>query len=150
MFELTTRVRVYGVHEDAPDDGVVLEPYEVAAYPWWSETTRAVLEWMADANLAGARVLDFGCGGSAILALAAARVFGARSVECVENDERLVPIARRQLAANGIRRTVFRSVDAGKWDVALANVGDAHLVGEVSRLAKRGCGTDRDGSLITW
>jgi len=148
VYHLTDRVAVYGEHEDAPDSGVVLVPHSVGAYPWWSEPTRDVLE--ATPDLAGLDVLDFGCGASAILSLAAIKVFGAATVTSVEYVPEFAEVALRQLEANGINPDVRASVDDGRWDFAFANLGDAALVGEVSRYATHGIGSDRDGGVIRW
>jgi ribosomal protein L11 methyltransferase len=99
-------------------------------------TTRlclAGLERLADAGLvAGARVLDVGCG-SGILAVAAAR-FGAREVLGVDTD----PVAVEATAANARRNRVARIVGARAgslpvpgqpYDLVLANLIASLLVG---------------------
>jgi ribosomal protein L11 methyltransferase len=112
-------------------------------------TTRlclAGLERLADAGLvAGARVLDVGCG-SGILAVAAAR-FGAREVLGVDID----PLAVEATAANARRNRVARLVRAragslpipGRpYDLVLANLIASLLV----RLAADLHGAVRPGS----
>lgn len=148
MYQLTDGVAVYGQHEDAPSNGVVLVPHEVAAYPWWSESTRRVIDSMPD--LAGKDVLDFGCGASAILGLVAVKVKGAATLTSVEEVAQYASIAEQQIAANGLNPDVRPAIESGRWDFALANVGDAALVGYVSTFADHGIGSDKDGSLIEW
>ena len=112
-------------------------------------TTRLCLagvERLADAGLvAGARVLDVGCG-SGILAVAAAR-FGAREVLGVDID----PLAVEATAANARRNRVARIVRAragslpatGRpYDLVLANLIASLLV----RLAAELYGAVRPGS----
>jgi ribosomal protein L11 methyltransferase len=112
-------------------------------------TTRlclAGLERLADAGLvAGARVLDVGCG-SGILAVAAAR-FGAREVLGVDID----PLAVEATAANARRNRVARIVRARAgslpvpgqpYDLVLANLIASLLI----RLAADLHGAVRPGS----
>jgi ribosomal protein L11 methyltransferase len=99
-------------------------------------TTRlclAALEGVADAGtLAGARVLDVGCG-SGILSIAALRL-GARLALGVDTD----PIAIEATAANARRNRVARRLEARQgslpsgaapFDVVLANLIASLLVG---------------------
>lgn len=143
---------VIGAHETEPDGFMpirLLPHVHPNAHPWWSESTQAVLGAMvADGvDLAGKRVLDFGCGASAILAIAAARL-GA-DVTAVEIHPELAALARQQIAANGLRLEVLAATDEA-FDFALVNVGDAGLVGRISNQATHGVGTDAGGGLVTW
>lgn len=150
MYEIG-RFTVVGEGESAPagSPSIRLIPYaHYAAYPWWSTTTQAVLEALPELVHAGARVLDFGCGASAIVSIAIAELDATPYP--VEVHPELASIAQRQLAANGLTMAVLAEPLAVPYDVAVANVGDAELVGRVSKLAAHGIGTDRDGNLIRW
>lgn len=137
---------VYGEHEEDPGGlSIMLRPY-APTYPWWSEATANVLTAMHDMPIEGASVLDFGCAGSVILGLAAKKL-GAREVVAVENDPRAIEQARMQVKGRGIK--VMESTDK-TFDIILANVGDAELVGQISIHSKRGVGTDIDGNLLPW
>ncbi len=120
----------------------------IIGFPWWSASTQAVLTAMPDVIKPGDRVLDFGTGASAILAIAAARL-GA-TVTATEIHTELAALAREQLAANDVSAEVYEAIDGGDFDVVLANVGDAELVGRLSNIAPHGIGTDKDGALISW
>ena len=136
---------ILGEHEQG--EGIHLLPHTHGnAYPWWSESTRNVLEALTAADVAGKRVLDFGCGASAILGLCAASL-GAKSVDYAEQDAELWAIAK-----NIVRRNSHApSPDTGKrYDFILANLGDAEQVGKVSVRSEHGIGTDRDGAVIRW
>lgn len=143
-------VAVYGEHEDDPGGlSVRIASYvSPGAYPWWSESTQAVLEAMTDLPVAGARVLDFGCGASAVLAITAAKM-GAKEVIACEIHPEYAAIARRQIEANGLDIPVVAEAK-GKFDIAVANIGDAVLAGQVSKLAKHGVATDKEGGIISW
>lgn len=144
MFQLG-RFTVFGEHEEG--EGIRLLPHTHGnAYPWWSESTRNVLEALTEADVAGKRVLDLGCGASAILALAMAQL-GAASVAIAERDPELMAIAQSQLAANRLPVLVD---DGGVYDFIVANLGDALAVGEISTRSQHGIGTDRDGGIIRW
>ena len=84
-------------------------------------TTRMCLRWIARNAVAGARVLDYGCG-SGILAIAAA-LHGASDVDAVDID----PAAVESTVANA--RANNAALDAGlpdkahgHYDVVLANI----------------------------
>lgn len=142
-------VAVYGEHEADPGGlSVLILPHAIpGAYPWWSESTASVIESLRPEDVAGKKVLDFGCGASAILALVMAKM-GATVTAC-EIHPIYAAEAERQIAANDFSIPVKAKV-TGKFDFAVANVGDAVLVGQVSRLAKHGIGTDQQGELIRW
>jgi ribosomal protein L11 methyltransferase len=122
-------------HAPAPGEIVLALDPGMAFGTGLHPTTRlclAGLERLADAGLvAGARVLDVGCG-SGILAIAAARL-GARAVLGVDTD----PLAVEVTAANARRNRVARIVHAragslptagGPHDVVLANLIASLLV----------------------
>jgi predicted nicotinamide N-methyase len=136
---------VVGEHEEGP--GIRLLPHTHGdAYPWWSESTRNVLDALRPEDVAGKRVLDFGCGASAILGLAAASL-GAALVAYAESHPALWAIAQRQIEANG---WPVVADDGGTADFILANLGDAVAVGELSRRSLHGLGTDKEGQVIRW
>ena len=137
---------IYGTHEDDPGGlSVMLRPHAYG-YPFWSESTRRVLEAMRDLPIEGASVLDFGCGSSVILGLAAAKL-GAREVVAVEHSPRILPQAKIQVEGRDIE--VLESTDK-TFDIILANVGDAELVGRLSKQSGLGVGTSKDGNLLPW
>jgi len=122
-------------HRRQPGDVVLALDPGMAFGTGLHPTTRlclAALEGIADAGtLAGARVLDVGCG-SGILAIAAVRL-GAASALGVDTD----PIAIESTAANARRNRVARRVQArhgslpsGRpgFDVVLANLIASVLV----------------------
>ncbi|MBJ6982309.1 50S ribosomal protein L11 methyltransferase [Luteimonas sp. MC1572] len=91
-------------------------------------TTALCLRWLdglaADGVLAGARVLDFGCG-SGILALAALKL-GAAEATGIDNDPQALLATHDNAARNGVdaRLAVFAPDDAppGTWPVVVANI----------------------------
>lgn len=116
-------------HRRAPDDVVIAMDPGMAFGTGLHPTTRlclAALEPLADdGRLAGARVLDVGCG-SGILAIAAVRLGAARALG-VDTD----PIAIESTAANARRNGLVRRVRARvgslpsgepPCDVVLANL----------------------------
>jgi ribosomal protein L11 methyltransferase len=116
-------------HRRAPDDFVIAMDPGMAFGTGLHPTTRlclAGLEPLADdGTLAGARVLDVGCG-SGILAIAAVRL-GAATAFGVDTD----PIAIEATLANARRNGLVRRLraregslpaDGGPFDVVLANL----------------------------
>jgi len=86
-------------------------------------TTRMCLGWIARhaGALAGARVLDYGCG-SGILAIGAA-LFGAQPVEGVDIDPAAIATTAQNAAANGVTvRAGAPEQAAGLYPVVLANI----------------------------
>lgn len=86
-------------------------------------TTRMCLRWIAAhaGTLAGARVLDYGCG-SGILAVAAA-LHGAGEIDAVDIDPAAVQSTRDNAAANGVAlRAAPPDAAAGAYAVVLANI----------------------------
>lgn len=63
-------------------------------------TTALCLEWLSEASVAGARVIDYGCG-SGILAIAALKR-GAASAVGVDIDAEALAISRANAQANGV------------------------------------------------
>lgn len=85
-------------------------------------TTRLCLSWLAQARLANARVLDYGCG-SGILAITAAKL-GAREVVGTDVDPQALQAARTNSAINQVtaRYTAPQELGRGLFDVILANI----------------------------
>lgn len=85
-------------------------------------TTRLCLEWLREALVPGATVLDYGCG-SGILAIAAARL-GAGRVVGVDLDPQAITASRSNAAANGVAATFVEpgGLVPGSFDVVVANI----------------------------
>ncbi|MDR6536123.1 50S ribosomal protein L11 methyltransferase [Variovorax soli] len=85
-------------------------------------TTRMCLRWIASrAELAGQRVLDYGCG-SGILAIGAAK-YGAAEVDAVDIDEAAVEATRLNAEANGVQvKAGLSELAQGRYDIVLANI----------------------------
>ena len=106
-------------------------------------TTRLVLEALVRLPLAGARVLDVGCG-SGVLAVVAARL-GAADVLAVDVDAACVDATLANARANGVEVQVHATVDpladlTGALDVVVANVllpAFEAVAPELRRLATR-------------
>ncbi|MDE3154696.1 MAG: 50S ribosomal protein L11 methyltransferase [Acidobacteriota bacterium] len=91
-------------------------------------TTRLCLAALQQLDLAGAAVLDVGCG-SGILAIAADRL-GAARVTGLDNDPDAVESARRNLALNpAALHTTFALTDIRAWPPAGAQALLANLTG---------------------
>jgi len=150
MYELTYRFAAVSPGEPAGEHlPVVITPYShPIGYPWWSASTRAVLGMLPELIDPGDRVLDFGCGPAAILAVAAARL--RATVVALEAHPELAAIARQQIEANGLDIPVIEADDGLPYDVILANIGDAVLVGTLSTRSPRGVGSDSEDGLIVW
>jgi ribosomal protein L11 methyltransferase len=130
-------------HRPAPDDVVLALDPGMAFGTGLHPTTRlclAGIEALADRGvLAGARVLDVGCG-SGILAIAALKL-GAASALGLDTD----PIAIEATTANARRNALVRRVrvregslpsDEGPFDVVLANLIAGLLVPLAAGLAR--------------
>ena len=102
-------------------------------------TTALCLEWLDGLELAGARVLDFGCG-SGILAIAALAL-GAREAVGVDNDPQALTATRDNAERNGVaqRLAVHAPQDAPDetYPVAVANILASALDALAPRLAAR-------------
>lgn len=146
-------VTIIGEHETGPKDAIKLLPFpfDHHFFRWWSDTTRDVLIAMGETDLRGLHVLDFGCGASAILAMAAVRM-GAAKVTALDQIPSLIAEARRQLKANNLDKKVQLVIarEPMPCDFLIANVGEALLAGKVSTAAPHGIATDNDGNLIRW
>jgi len=86
-------------------------------------TTRMCLGWIArhGGALAGARVLDYGCG-SGILAIGSA-LFGARPVDAVDVDPAAITTTTQNAAANDVVvRAGAPDMASGHYPLVLANI----------------------------
>lgn len=85
-------------------------------------TTALCLEWLAGAELAGTRVIDYGTG-SGILALAAARL-GAGEVVAVDNDSQALDAVRANAERNGlaIEAVAPEALLTDEADIVVANI----------------------------
>ena len=88
------------------------------------ESTRLMLKFLRDVDIAGKKVLDVGCG-SAILSLYARRK-GAKFVYAVDNDQDAVLSARKNVLLNSATGIKIVCADiaeiGGRYDVVLANL----------------------------
>lgn len=108
-------------------------------------TTALCLEWLDQADLAGKRVIDYGCG-SGVLAIAAA-LLGAREVIAIDNDPQAIEASRDNAERNGVAASValfLPDADPGAVaDVLVANIlaGPLHALAPVFAARLRPGGT---------
>jgi len=114
-----------------PSDGevvITLDPgmaFGTGLHP----TTRMCLEALEEHISRGARVLDLGTG-SGILAIAAAKL-GASAVLALDTDPLAVRIAKENVLANGVRKTV--EVKEGSLEMAKGALFDLIVVNILAR-----------------
>jgi ribosomal protein L11 methyltransferase len=118
-------------HAAAPGEHVVILEPGRAFGTGLHETTNLVAETLAETPLAGATVLDVGCG-SGILTLVALAL-GAASARAVDVDPEAVAVTRENADRNGARDRVEADetpVEAlsGRYPVVLANIEHRTLV----------------------
>jgi ribosomal protein L11 methyltransferase len=131
-----------GFEVDAEDAVIVhLDPglaFGTGTHP----TTALCLEWLESQDLAGRRVLDFGCG-SGILSIAALKL-GASSVVAVDIDPQAITATRRNALQNevrGLETTLDAETLHAECDVVVANILAAPLIrlaGTICRHLVRG------------
>ena len=99
------------------------------------------LERLRDEGLAVANALDLGCG-SAILAIAIARLWPAAHVTAADNDPAAVATASENLAANGAAGAVhavlsdgYGGLGGGSFDLIAANILAGPLISMAGDLA---------------
>ncbi len=101
-------------------------------------TTSLCLQWLAATPLAGARVLDYGCG-SGILAIAAAKL-GAREVTGTDIDAQALVASRENAVRNAVTAR-FVGPDAlppaAQYDIVVANILANPLMVLAPALAQR-------------
>jgi ribosomal protein L11 methyltransferase len=84
-------------------------------------TTRMCLRWVAQHDLSGQHVLDYGCG-SGILAIGSAK-FGATQIVAVDIDPAAVESTQINAVANHVQlKTGLPDVAQGEFGVVLANI----------------------------
>ncbi|MDD2535928.1 MAG: 50S ribosomal protein L11 methyltransferase, partial [Macromonas bipunctata] len=84
-------------------------------------TTRMCLRWIAQRDLSGQRVLDYGCG-SGILAIGAAK-FGASEIVAVDIDPAAVESTHINAANNHVTlQAGLPDLAQGSFNVVLANI----------------------------
>ncbi len=114
-------------HRDAVaarDDGrvdLIIDPglaFGTGSHP----TTRMCLEWLDEADLAGRRVIDYGCG-SGILAIAAARLGAVESIG-IDIDPQALQSAAENARVNRVALDVRSSSEAlpAPADIVIANI----------------------------
>jgi len=139
---------IYGDHEDDPDGlSIKLFPYSGKTYPWWSNSTKKVLEEMFNLPIKGATVLDLGCGSSAILALAAEKLGAAKIIGC-EHDSILADMARKQVSGKNIK--IIDKDDNIKYDIIIANLGEIEIIEKLKKRSKHGICTSEDDEILRW
>lgn len=107
-------------------------------------TTALCLEWLDGLDLAGKRVLDFGCG-SGILAIAALKL-GARRAVGIDIDPQALTASASNARRNGVASRLATRPDRtdDQFDVVLANILAGPLVENADWLSAR---LARDGRL---
>ncbi len=126
-----------GFTVDAADAVVVrLDPglaFGTGTHP----TTALALEWLDSLDLAGCRLLDYGCG-SGILSIAAL-LLGAQAVTACDIDTQALQATRDNAAANGVgdRLTVTQDAGtpAGNFDLVVANIVSGTLIADAEGIA---------------
>jgi ribosomal protein L11 methyltransferase len=127
--------------DDLPTDAIQIELDPGLAFGTGSHsTTRLCLQWLAQAELNGKSVLDYGCG-SGILAIAAAK-FGAAPVVGTDIDAQAITAAQFNAQNNSVGGIAFglpeiMQQDARVFDVVVANILSNPLKLLASLLASR-------------
>lgn len=100
-------------------------------------TTALALEWLDGLDLAGKRVLDFGCG-SGILAIAALRL-GADAATACDIDPQALTATGENARRNAVDERLVITPDAGApqgaFDVVLANILAGRLIENAETIA---------------
>lgn len=99
-------------------------------------TTAMCLEWLDGLPLAGARVLDYGCG-SGVLAVAAMKL-GAASADGIDIDPQALLATEQNAGRNGVEVGIIANPEAisGQYDVVLANILAGPLVELANQLSE--------------
>ncbi|MDX5363278.1 MAG: 50S ribosomal protein L11 methyltransferase [Pseudazoarcus pumilus] len=121
---ITERMWIVPSWHDAPDNNAInieLDPgmaFGTGSHP----TTRLCLEWLCEAVIPGATVLDYGCG-SGILGIAAVRL-GAGDVLGIDIDEKAVEAARDNAQRNHVAMRLQHSGQplSEQFDIVVANI----------------------------
>lgn len=128
---------VPGWHE-APDPNatnIILDP-GIAFGTGGHSTTALCLSWLAENDLNGLTVIDYGCG-SGILAIAALKL-GAKSVSGIDIDPQALEASRKNAQRNDIAEQSFplylpRQIELQAVDLLIANI----LAGPLIQLAEK-------------
>lgn len=131
----------------APADAVIVRLDPGLAFGTGTHPTTALcLEWLDAADLAGATLIDYGCG-SGVLAIAALKL-GAARVLAVDNDAQALAATADNAERNGVRSLVeLYTPDAlppQPADALVANI----LAGPLFDLAPRFAGLVRSGGAL--
>lgn len=134
-------------HEPPESDAITVRLDPGLAFGTGSHpTTVLCLEWLAGVDLAGARVIDYGCG-SGILAIAAAKL-GAAEVWAVDIDRQALQATADNARANGVAASIRavppQALPALHAQVLVANI----LAGPLMELAPRFAQLVRPGGRI--
>jgi ribosomal protein L11 methyltransferase len=133
-------------HVDDPNAVVVTMDPGLAFGTGTHPTTALCLEWLDGGPVAGARIIDYGCG-SGVLAVASARL-GAVEAHCFDIDPQALTATRDNAEANAVSGRVrlhssTQSLPHGV-DVLLANI----LSGPLCELAPRFAELVRPGGAL--
>jgi ribosomal protein L11 methyltransferase len=126
---------------DLPSDALQIELDPGLAFGTGSHpTTRLCLQWLAQAQLSGKSVLDYGCG-SGILAIAAAKL-GAGTLVGIDIDPQAIVAANQNAQVNDCAQIAFGTTallehDTRRFDVVVANILSNPLKLLASLLAAR-------------
>jgi len=131
---------------DAEDAAIVrLDPglaFGTGTHP----STALCLRWLDGLDLAGLRVLDYGCG-SGIIAIAAL-ILGAKSAVALDSDSQAVTATRENAQKNGVEDGLFVTQDLAEvtraFDIVVANILAEPLVQHAGDISDR---VAPDGSL---
>ena len=144
-----TRLWICPHHEQVEDPNAVVVKMDpgLAFGTGTHPTTALCLEWLDRGPVAGARIIDYGCG-SGVLAVAAARL-GAAEAHCFDIDPQALIATHDNAEANAVESRVYLHDSEqslpGKVDVLLSNI----LSGPLCELAPRFAGLVRpDGDLV--
>ncbi|HET9485226.1 MAG TPA: 50S ribosomal protein L11 methyltransferase [Xanthomonadales bacterium] len=147
------RLWIYPSNVEVPpgDDAIVVRLDPGLAFGTGTHATTALcLEWLdalaSAGDLAGRRVLDYGCG-SGVLAIAALKL-GAAAAIAVDNDPQALVASRDNAQRNGVSDALAvlapedPALAPGSADVVVANI----LAGALVSLAPVLCGLARPGA----
>ena len=123
--------------ETAPEPLIVWLDPGLAFGTGTHATTALCLEWLDGASLAGAQILDVGCG-SGILAVAALRL-GAARAHALDIDPQALTATADNAARNGVAARLSIGPADAPWgeghDVVLANILAEPLIALAPRIA---------------
>lgn len=132
------RLWVCAHHHPAPDSGTIVRLDPGLAFGTGTHPTTAMcLHWLAEQNLSGLRVIDYGCG-SGILAIACA-LLGADSVVATDIDPQALESTQSNAAANKVSdkvHTLEPEAVSGTTDLLVANILSGPLIELAPRLIK--------------